>query len=368
MHARDRLRGAREFYDRHRLRFHLLSFLAGFAFDAVAASGSGVDHAVVIAQQIAYLSIVGVILYIDFLREARPGEMRMPPRLERLWEYRSLVVHFCLGTLMNLYSIFFLLSASLSSSIVFVVILFAAVVLNEMEDVRQHGVDVKIGFFVICVFCFFSLLIPLALGHVGTVPFLLSFAATMAVIAAFYYVLRRRLGLAELKRRLLLPALSVSGLFLALYWVGLIPPVPIAARKLGVYHRVERHGDDYLLFRQQPAWKFWESGDQTFLEEPGDRVYVFASLVAPARFDDTVYMRWSVRDAAGAWHSTDRIPIHFTGGREGGFRGYTYKTNCAPGDWRATIETNNGLEIARVSFTIESTPPDPQRVLVVHHG
>lgn len=350
-------------YERHRLKWQLLSFAGGFVFD-VMATGQGVDHALMIVQQVAYLCVIGGILYVDFLREARPDEMRFSPRLERLWAYRSLVVHFCLGTLMNLYSIFFLLSASLSSSIVFVVLLFAAIVLNEIDGVRRHGVDVKVGFYVICIFCFFSLIIPVAVGRVGTLPFLGSYLATLAVIAGFYRLLRFRLGLAELKRRLLLPALSVSGCFLVLYMVGFIPPVPIAAKKVGVYHRVERHGDVYVLFHQRPWWRFWQAGDQAFLAEPGDKVYVFFSIVAPAGFDDTVVARWWLRDPATGWKATGRVPVHFTGGRAGGFRGYTFTENYVEGDWRVSVETNNGLEIARLNFTITKASADPARVLV----
>src|SRR5712671_4002296 len=106
-------------YERHKLRWHLAFFAAGFAFD-VFATNEGIDHALIIVQQVFYLSVVGAILYVDFIREALPGGWRFSPRLERWWAYRGLLLHFCLGTLMNLYSIFFLMSASFWSSIVFV--------------------------------------------------------------------------------------------------------------------------------------------------------------------------------------------------------------------------------------------------------
>ena len=99
-------------------------------------------------QQVVYLAIIGGILYVDFVRDAQPDALRMPAWLERLWKYHSLLLHFCLGTLMNLYSIFFLMSASLFSSIVFVVLLLAAVVLNELHAVRRRGLDVKVALYV----------------------------------------------------------------------------------------------------------------------------------------------------------------------------------------------------------------------------
>ena len=100
-------------------------------------------------QQVLYLLTIGAILYVDFIREVRPGGWTFSPRLESFWAYRSLLLHFCLGTLMNVYSIFFLMSASFSSTIGFVLLLAAAVIFNEMPAVRRRGVDLKIGLFVL---------------------------------------------------------------------------------------------------------------------------------------------------------------------------------------------------------------------------
>jgi hypothetical protein len=344
---------------RHLLKWNLLFFVAGFAFD-VFATRAGVDHTLLIVQQIAYLAVIGAILYVDFIRDAQPEALPMPRWIERLWQYRSLVFHFCLGTLMNLYSIFFLMSASLFSSIAFVAILFGAIVLNELHAVRRHGLDVKVAFYVLCIFCFWSLLIPILLRSISRVTFFLSFAATLAVLAWFVTALRRRVGRASLVRRLLSPGLAVSVLFLLMYLIGLIPPVPIAARTVGVYHRVERVGDEFQLSYESKWWKV-RHDDRRFVAEPGDVVHVFFAIFAPTRFDDTVFVRWSFRERDSAWHDSDRIPIRIIGGREEGFRGFATKENYSPGAWRVIVETRDGREIARLRFTITRAGADPGR-------
>ena len=342
------------------LKWNLLFFVAGFAFDVVA-TRAGVDHTLMIVQQVAYLAIIGGILYVDFVREAQPDALTMPRWIERLWGYRSFVFHFCLGTLMNLYSIFFLMSASLFSSIAFVAILFGAILLNELHAVRR-GLDVKVALYVLCIFCFWSLLIPLLLHSISRVTFLLSFAATLAVLACFVAALGRRIGRARLTRGLLRPGISVSVLFVLMYGVGLIPPVPIAARTLGVYHRVERVGDEFRLSYEPSRWKAWRSDDRRFVAEPGDVVNVFFAIFAPTRFDDTVFVRWSFLDRKSGWKDSDRIPIHIAGGREEGFRGVATKENYTPGAWRVIVETRDGREIARLRFTITKGEPNPERV------
>ena len=345
---------------RHRLKWNLLFFIAGFVFD-VFATRAGADHTLLIVQQVVYLAVIGAILYVDFIRDAQPEALPMPWWIERLWQYRSLVFHFCLGTLMNLYSIFFLMSASFFSSIVFVVILFGAVVLNELHEVRR-GLDVKVAFYALCIFCFWSLLIPIVLHSISPLTFLLSFAATLAMLATFAAGLRRRIGSAPLVRRLLAPGLAVSVLFLLMYMIGLIPPVPIAARTLGVYHRVERVGDEFRLSYVPSWWKVWQSDDRRFVAEPGDTVHVFFAIYAPTRFDDTVFVRWSFRDRTSTWQDSDRIPIRVIGGRESGFRGVATKENYVAGAWRVIVETRDRREIARLRFTITKAEANPERV------
>ena len=346
---------------RHLLKWNVLFFLAGFLFD-VLATRAGVDHTVMIVQQIVYLTVISAILYVDFIRDAQPEALPMPRWFEWLWQYRSLAFHFCLGTLMNLYSIFFLMSASVFSSIAFVVILFGAVVLNELHAVRRRGLDVKVALYVLCIFCFWSLLIPIVLHSISRLTFLVSFAATLAVLAGFTMALRRRIGRAALVRRLLSPGLAVSVLFLLMYLIGLIPPVPIAARRLGVYHRVERVGDEFRLSYAPAWWRVWNSDDRHFVAEPGDTVNVFFAIYAPTRFDDTVFVRWSLRDRTSTWQDSDRIPIRITGGRQNGFRGVATKENYVAGSWRVIVETRDGREIARLRFRITKADASPERV------
>lgn len=348
-------------YEQHKLIWELGFFVAGFAFDFFA-TRKGIDHELLIGQQVLYLLVIGSILYLEFLSTARAGRPKLPARLERLWPYRSLVMHFCLGTLMNLYSIFFFMSASWFSSAGFIVLLGTAIVLNELKGLPGYGIDVRIGLYAICVFCFWSLVIPLAIHHVGVGPFIGAFVATVVVIAGFVLTLRRRLGPGALRRRLVIPGLTISACFLVFYFIGLIPPVPIAAKKLGVYHDVKRVGDTFALTREKPKSRIWEMDDHTFIARPGDKVNLFVAVFSPAHFDDTVFVRWLFRDPSLGWQPSDLVPIHIMGGRREGFRGTVSKENFRSGDWRVSIETKDEREIARLYFTIVKGDPKPDRV------
>ena len=140
--------------------------------------------------------------------------------------------------------------------------------------------------------------------------------------------------------------------FLTFYLFRLIPPVPLSIPFIGVYHNVERTEAGYRLSHERPAWRFWHNGDQHFLAQPGDKVYVYFRVFSPARFADQVQMRWYWKDPARGWTLQDTIPIRIVGGREQGFRGYGVKSNYQPGDWKVQVETTDGREIGRVYFDL----------------
>ncbi|HQV47575.1 MAG TPA: DUF2914 domain-containing protein, partial [Nitrospira sp.] len=49
----------------------------------------------------------------------------------------------------------------------------------------------------------------------------------------------------------------------------------------------------------------------------------------------------------------DKIPLKIAGGREGGYRAYTFKQGLDVGDWRVDVETEDGRVIGRVPVHVE---------------
>jgi len=75
-------------------------------------------------------------------------------------------------------------------------------------------------------------------------------------------------------------------------------------------------------------------------------------------------MRWYWEPGGRGWLLQDSIPIRIVGGREEGFRGYGFKTNYQPGHWKVQVETDDGREIGRVYFTLESVAAEPRTMQI----
>ncbi len=348
-----------EFYERNETKVDLGFFVGGFLFDIVTLSD--IDDPLAILQQVVYLTLIFSILIYDAL--AAKGRFVVGPKLSKVWQYRHLALHFILGSLLSVYSLFFLKSSSLFTSIIFVLAILGIMIANELSIVQKGATDLKVALAVVCLFSFFSMMFPIALGFVGWVPFLLAAAATGGVLYGLFCILRRKMEDDRyLLRHLVGPGTVVILVFFLFYLIGWIPPVPLAIKKLGIYHNVEKIDGNYILSYQKAWWKFWQSGAQDFLAEPGDRIYVFVSIFSPTRFDDQVILHWMYKDPKRGWQSTDRVPLRIVGGRQQGFRGYATKQNFQEGEGRISVETTDGREIGRIYFEVTRRPEiDQQR-------
>lgn len=349
-----------ERYRCNELKFTIGFFVGGFVFDIFTLSD--IDDLFSISQQIVYLSIIGFFFYFELIDSVKKIEMSHFQK--RIWNYRSLIVHFLLGSLLSMYSLFFLKSASLFSSLIFILFLASLMVINELPFFQNSRLDLKIGLYVLCLFSFFSMLIPVALGFVGVIPFTLALLFTSLVIYFFYRSFQKRIEPPELLfKKLILPSGSVMILFVVFYLFGWIPPVPLAVTQMGIYHNVEKSSGQYILYYERPWWRFWHRGDQLFYAQPNDKVYFYAQIFSPARFDDSVILHWHFKDPKRGWLSTDKVPMKISGGRKEGFRGFSFKQNYQAGDWRISVETTDSREIGRIYFEVVNAPTDHERQL-----
>jgi hypothetical protein len=349
------------YYGRNEGRVAAAFFIAGFIFDMLTVGR--IDSWATIGQQAVYLAVITTALLQMLVEQGQPA--RQPPAfvLKRwYYEYRNALVHFLMGALLNLYAIFYFKSSSLLVSFGFLGFLVIVLLANEVRRVKSLGLSFKFALLSLCLLSFFAYLIPVLVGSISLVLFLLSMLAGAVPLALGAWLLGRgspaRSALA--RRQILVPLGCVLIGFLGFYFFRLIPPVPLSIPFIGVYHQVERAGDSYRLSHERPVWRFWHNGDQNFYAQPGDKVYVFFRIFSPARFSDQVQMRWQWKDPARGWVTHDTIPIRIVGGREQGFRGYGVKSNYQPGDWKVQVETLDGREIGRVYFELAVVSESPR--------
>ena len=351
------------FRARHARGEMALFFFGGFLWDVFTLGR--IDSAATLIQQGVYLFLLGALLLME--QRWREGDT-LPRSLAKVHRFSEDALHFLFGSLLSSYTLFFFKSASGLTSLAFLGVLFVLLLANELPRFRKRGPVVRVALYSLCVTFYLAYLVPVLVGFLSPWLFVLAVAGGSAACWVLMKCVGRWRGRAESWRRVALPGLGMQTLLLGLVFLRALPPVPLAVQDIGIYHGVERLGDEFRLLHLQPSWKLWHRGDQDFAARPGDRIYCFVSVFAPARFQDKVYLRWSFEHPRRGWVSQDAIPLTITGGRDEGFRGYAFKANYQPGNWRVGVETEDGRELGRISFTVREDPTTDPRDYGVHPG
>ena len=349
-------------YSKYNSRRLPLFFIAGIFVDVLTLTR--IDSMFALAQHGIFLLIVGTLLTFEVLNQARP--LQIYKVFEKPWRYREEIIHFFLGSLLSAFAVFYFKSSSYFNFIVFFGAIIALMIANEMKFLRRYGLSIRFTYFSICVLSFFCYLVPMLWGRVGVLPFLTSLIISAAVLYVIFIFLNKRAPADEsIKMTIALPTQSVFLIFFFLYFLQLIPPVPLSLKKIGIYHDVKKTSAGYVLSHEQPWWKFWHQGDRQFIAVDNDKIFCYFRIFSPTGFTDQVKVRWLYKMKNG-WNSSDAIPVKIAGGRDHGFRGFTWKENFQPGKWQVRIETMDNREIGRLNFDVEmsSDPSQERRFLI----
>jgi hypothetical protein len=268
--------------------------------------------------------------------------------------YYPHAVQFLMGGLFSAYAIFYSQSATLTSTAIFFALLVLLLVGNEFLRDRLSSLRLLVSLYAVVCFAFFTFFLPVMTGYMNAVVFLvgagLSAGVTFRVVQLIYRnnpdrSKREAIGVTA-------PAFALIGLLVGFYFLNWIPPVPLSLKFGGIYHEVKKSGDRFELSFEKKWYQVWKRSDNTFpADEP---IYCFTAVFAPVDLNTTVYHHWYFRanDRKPFTHA-DRIPIRISGGREGGYRAYTFKQRLNHGEWRVDVETEDGRIVGRVSVRVE---------------
>lgn len=353
-------RWARLYLHRHEHAVPPTLFLGGVGWDALTLQRIDALFDNLILG--VYLVLFGGFIVLSTL--ARSGAS-LPDPLRKLNRWSAGAIQFLAGGLFSAYVIYYTRSASFSEASLFLLVLVALLVANEIIWERVWSSYLLLGIYFLAVFCYLTFFLPTVLGTMGFWVFLGSglISAGIVITIIFYLHTQNVFG----TRWKFMGAIGIVGgllglvvLFYVNHW---IPPVPLALQEGGVYHDVERQGDVYVMRYQAPPWyRLWQTDDDPFHYTDDDRVYCFTSVFAPTALQTEIYHHWQYYNSnRETWVDTDRIGYQLVGGRQRGFRGFTFKKNVRSGSWRVTVETTDGRPIGRVRFEVVSGDPETVR-------
>ncbi len=341
----------RAVYERNQKYLPIISFFAGFLWDSLTLDRIDLFWTDFVLG--IYVLLAGVFILVMNL--VTSGVVKQE-RVLRFSKWYPNLIQFFFGGLFSSFVVFYFMSASWSKNSIFLIFMALLLVSNEFIKDRLNNLMLQFGYFFLALFSFLIFILPVIFRSLSPWLFILGGLLSLFIIGGMLYLLLERApeSFKPHLQSLKILLASIYMLYNVFYFTNVIPPVPLSLKTAGVYHHARRMGNTYALRFEKGAWyNFFKSSDTDFHYAPGDTVFCFASVFAPTRLDTHIRHYWQFYNIrAGAWQTTDRLKYAIHGGRDGGYRGYTYKTHIAPGDWRVQIQTERGQLLGETAFTV----------------
>jgi len=334
-----------------------VSLLGGFAFDALTLKR--VDMFWENFWVVVHLVLVAACILLISRAENRGVDAKNPAKVH-FWLINAL--QFFFGGLLSTFLVFYFRSGSLWVSWPFFLILGAAFLANERLKQRYSRLDFQLSLFYLSLFCFTIFILPVVLHTMGPVVFLLSGALSLALLLALVRLLRYVSG-ETFTRGMTTLVISIGAIFISinvLYFLNLIPPIPLSLQDASVYHAIVKNADgNYTVQSENPAvLRFFRLRD-SFHSILGEPVYAYSAVFSPTSLNTEIIHEWQFYDKNRGWTTTSRIELPVMGGRGGGYRTYSRKTGVIAGAWRVNVKTANGALLGRLRFNVILQPSDP---------
>ncbi len=353
------VRAARAWYARNEHRISVVSFVGGFAVDALTltrADRPGENIFVGARILCAALCIVLLQRREGAAAHAGGGTLDRTPEEAHFW--LVLILQFLFGGLLSTFLIFYFRSAALAASWPFFAIVGAAAIANETHKKHYARIGFQTAFLFLSIYLFAIYFLPVVFGRIGPGMFALSGAAAVLTLGAFFGAVRVLAPgrFHEGRRAAIRAAIGVAVFVNGCYLLGLIPPLPLSLQDAGIYHSVKRTSAGDYAAEAEPSGLLWPAAAFLGAYPPyhalsGEPAYAYSAIFSPISFRTTIVHEWQMyNQTERRWKTKARIPLAVSGGRSAGYRTYSIYTGLAPGRWRVNVKTPGGQTIGRMTF------------------
>jgi hypothetical protein len=327
-------------------------FFFGFVFDMFLLP----DFDDVLAKVIGLTHIALIALFIIF-REWVVSRNTASSFEEKIYAFSTFIIAFSSGSALSFVFVYALRSAALSVSWPLFVMLFIVMCANEFFTSHNYRLTLDIAVLFIASFFYTVFNLPVLLKEQNDIIFTISAIVSVVVGLIYITILRKSSETAEYEAgRGYALALGVPMFVSMLYVLNVIPAVPLSMKTSGVYHSITHHENGtFIATGELDTRSFSQYRRPVYhlsLKDVG--VYFFSAVNAPAELSAPLSHVWErYDDTTKKWVVSATIPFTLSGGRDGGYRAYTYKQSVVEGLWRVTVKVDSKRVIGRKEFYVK---------------
>lgn len=340
----------------------------GFIVDSLTLTKADVwlDNVILLSYLlIAGASILILNSYEASFRDGLPTGIFKNPKIEKLILLLPLAIQFAFGGLFSGFVVLYSRSASILVSWPFLATLIALLIGNEYSRHRYRILIFQTAVYFVAVFSYFIFAVPVILNSIGPIIFLLSGVVSLSAISLIVWLISKTAPQKfESYRRAV--KYSILGIYIAfnlLYFTDIIPPIPLSLKDIVVAHSISHIDNNrFQISFESPRWyNFLSDFNSTYHRLDNEPIYIFTTIYAPAKLKTNIIHEWShFEESKKEWVVKSRLEYSLFGGREQGYRGYSFKTVVEPGKWKVAVKTKTGQTLGRTRFKIipVSSPPE----------
>jgi len=341
-------------YKTHEREFSAFALVLGFVIDNLTLQR--IDLAFENFVLFFYMTLIAVAILLLQKESSQPKKTITVRAIEWATLFAPFIMQYALGGLFSGLSIFYFRSATLAASWPFLFILVVVLIGNEVYAKKLHkNIVLQLSVFYFSLFSFSIFFVPIIVKDISVWVFILSGAFSLLVIFGFIFILKKYSNEEKVITSYKKITLAIGAVYIGintLYFLNVIPPIPLSMKERQLGYSVQRIANNYEISVADTNWLQNFGIIQNFQKEAGKPVYFFTSVFAPTKFQKTIIHQWQTK-RNDKWVTVSEIPFSISGGRDGGYRGYSYSNKVTGGTWRVQTVLDNGQIIGRKTFTVE---------------
>ena len=342
----------KQIIDKYEKYFSPIALLFGFIVDSLTLTRVDLwlDNLILLS----YMFLIGGSILILNANESRHFKS-IRVRKGVLW--LPFLIQFAFGGLFSGFVVLYSRSASIMASWLFLAMLLLLLIGNEFFKDKYNKLFFQLNIFYVAIFSYLIFAVPVVLNKMGPFVFILSGVISLFIIAGLIKLIAHINPWKIYFNQKVITFMigSIFAGFNILYFLNIIPPIPLALKDIVIAHSVElqRGAGARVTFEDPPWYKFYRDYDNVYHRVGSAPIFVYSAVFAPTDLTTIIVHEWEYWDESnGEWKTTDQVTYPIFGGRNEGYRGFSTKVNVSPGKWRVSVKTKNGQLLGRTKFTI----------------
>ncbi len=342
-------------YEKYERLISYLALVLGFIADNIFLGRVDATNDLLVLT--TYVAVAGLCIVLININKAKSSANSTESK--HFW--LAFLLQFCLGGLFSAYVVFYMRSATLESSWPFLVLLATYLLGNEFFKKYYLDLSFNLGVYFFALLSYFIIVIPTVFKSISSVVFIASTIIAVITFVIFVWIigLYKKEHIKVNRKIRIVYYILMLGIINSFYFFNIIPPLPLILKDVGVYHDLVPKGDGGYIVNTEQKVNLWSFLDfkrfEVFHRYNSEPVFFYSSVYSPIDLNLSVIHNWQKYDStAKTWRTVNNVIVAIKGGRQGGYRLYSFKLYPEEGMWRVNVLTEDKRLIGRKNFEIRN--------------